>query len=185
MSEKIKFDLIFQIGICVNDLEAVLQNWKDLVDFDQSSIIVRSTKDLYDTGKFEGADMYNGKKVKPWFIKYYRFDLANLDIEIIEPMDKSPGNPYSDFLIQHGNGVHHIACKVHDRPAFIKKMEEMGIAPMLGTSMGEVLANGEKKNCFFYDLRDLLGMVIESGSIVVGPMASDPLAGNPADYIDR
>jgi hypothetical protein len=185
MSEKFKFDLVFQIGLCVNDLDAVLQNWKDLVDFDHSSIIVRNTKDLYDTGDFEGAEMYNGKEVKPWFIKYYRFDFANLDIEIIEPLDKSPGNPYSDFLIRHGNGIHHLGCKIHDRPALIKKMEEMGIPPMLSSSMGEVLANGEKKGCIFYDLRDLLGIVVEAGNVVVGPMKSDPLAGNPSDYVDK
>ncbi len=185
MSDKFKFDLVFQIGLCVNDLEAVMQNWKDLVDFDHSKIIYRNTKDLWEAGQFEGADMYNGKKVKPWFIKYYRFDFANLDIEIIEPLDKSPGNPYSDFLIKHGNGVHHLGCKINNRPAFMKKMEELGIPPMLKTEMGEVLASGEKKGCVFYDLRDLLGIVVEAGNVVVGPLASHPLAGNPSDYVDR
>ena len=185
MSEKIKIDLLFQIGICVSDLEAVMKNWKDLVDFDHASIITRNTKDLYDTGKLEGADMYNGKKGEPWFLKLYRFDLGNLDIEIIEPLDKRPGNPYSDFLLKHGNGVHHIACKVQNRPVLIKKMEEMGIPKMIETSMGEVLANGEKKGNVFYDLNDVLGLIIEAGNVVVGPMANDPRAGNPIDYVDR
>ena len=62
MSDKFKFDLVFQIGLCVNDLEAVMQNWKDLVDFDHSKIIYRNTKDLWEAGQFEGADMYNGKR---------------------------------------------------------------------------------------------------------------------------
>lgn len=185
MSDKIKMELVFQIGLCVDDLEAVMQNWKDLVDFDHNSILFRSTKELYEAGGFDGADMYNGKKVEPWFIKYYRFDLGNLDIEIIEPLDKKPGSPYSDFLIEHGNGVHHIAIKVQDRAVFHKRMQELGRVPYLKTEMGEVLADGERKNCFFYDLRDLLGMMIESGSLVVGPMASHPLANNPQDYIDR
>lgn len=184
MSDKFKVDFVFQIGICVSNLEETLENWKKYVDIDTSTIALRSTKTEYEAGNIKGLDMYNGKKCDPWFIKYYRFDLGNMDIELIEPLSKEPGTPYSDWLIKHGNGIHHIACKIHDRPAFLKMMEDEGITPMLGTSVGKVLANGETKNCFFFDLREQLGVIIESGSIVVGPMSKDPRAGNPTDYVD-
>lgn len=184
MSDKVKVEFVFQIGLCVSDLEATLENWKEFFDIDTSSIVLRSTKAEYEAGNIKGLDMYKGEKCEPWFIKYYRLDLGNMDIEIIEPLDKKPGSPYSDWLIEHGNGIHHVAMKFADRPAFLKKMEDMGITPYLGTSVGKTLANGETKNCFFFDMRDQLGLMIESGSIVVGPMAKDPRAGNPADYVD-
>jgi len=182
MGEKFRIDLVFQVSICVNDMEAVMQNWKDLVDFDHATIIQRCTKDFYDRGEFDGA-RYLGKECE-FYIKYYRFDLGGLDFEIIEPLSKEAGNPYSDFLIQNGgkNGVHHIACKINDRPAFIAKMEDMGIPPLTCGTMGPPMPNGGRKDFYFYDLRDLLGVVIEAGNVVVGPLAKDPRAGNPEGY---
>ena len=49
--------------------------------------------------------------------------------------------------------------------------------------MGPVLADGTRKGCTFYDLRELLGVIMECGSVVVGPLANDPRAGNPADFV--
>ena len=74
-----------------------------------------------------------------------------IDFEIIEPLDKNSGNPYSDFLIQNGgkNGIHHIACKIHDRTVFIQKMEQMGIPPLTCGTMGAPMPNGEKKDFIF------------------------------------
>ena len=183
MSDKIKIDLIFQVSICVNDMEAVMKNFRELFDIDEATLIKRCTKDFYDRGEFDGA-RYLGKHCE-FYIKYYRFDLGGIDFEIIEPLDKNLGNPYSDFLIQNGgkNGIHHIACKIHDRTVFIQKMEQMGIPPLTCGTMGAPMPNGEKKDFYFYDLRDLLGIIIEAGNIVVGPLANHPLAGNPEGYV--
>ena len=53
MSDKIKIDLIFQVSICVNDMEAVMKNFRELFDIDESTLIKRCTKDFYDRGEFE------------------------------------------------------------------------------------------------------------------------------------
>ncbi len=182
MSEKFKIDLVFQVSICVNDMEAVMKNWKELVDFDHASIVQRCTKDFYDRGEFDGAN-YLGKPCE-FYIKYYRFDLGGIDFEIIEPLSKEPGNPYSDFLIRNGgqNGVHHIACKMNDRAVFLKKMEELNIPPLQCGTMGPPMPNGKKKDFYFFDLRELLGIVVEAGNVVVGPLSKDPRAGNPEGY---
>ena len=47
------------------------------------------------------------------------------------------------------------------------------------------MANGKLKDCYFYDLRKMLGVTFECGDIVVGPLANDPRANNPSDYDDR
>ena len=108
--EKPTIDLIFQVALCVDDLESVVEQWKELFDLDTATIVRKCTKDAYESDGWDGLN-YNEAPCQ-FFHKYCRFSLGGLDIEIIEPLDKAPGNPYSDFLIQHGNGIHHIGVKV-------------------------------------------------------------------------
>ena len=62
------------------------------------------------------------------------------------------------------------------------KMNAMGLPCLNYAEMGPVLADGSRKGCTFYDLREQLGVILECGSVVVGPLASDPRAGNPPDF---
>lgn len=176
---------VFQLAIATSDMEALLENWKKLFNIEETNIIKRCTKDLFDIGEFDGANYY-GKPCQ-FFIKYCRFDLGNMDIEIIEPLDKNPGNPYSDFLIRNGgkSGIQHIAVRLDDRDGFKKTMEELDIVPLQKAILGKPDENGFVKDCYFYDLLDYLGVILEIGSVVVGPMSKDPRAGNPETYKDR
>ena len=98
--KKADVHFVFQIAIATSDMEGLLNNWKNLFNIDDSAVIKRCTKDLFDKGEFDGGNYYGSPC--QFFIKYCRFDLGNMDIEIIEPLDKNPGNPYSDFLIRNG-----------------------------------------------------------------------------------
>ncbi len=175
---------VFQIAIATPDMEGLLENWKKLFNIDENRILKKSTKDLFDRGEFDGANYY-GRPCE-FFIKYCRFDLGNMDIEIIEPLDKNPGNPYSDFLIRNGgkSGIQHIALRVADREEFRQTMDDLNIVPMQKAILGKPDKNGFVKDCYFYDLLDYLGVILEIGSVVIGPMAVDPRAGNPENYID-
>lgn len=175
---------VFQIAIATPDMEGLLENWKKLFNIDENRILKKSTKDLFDRGEFDGANYY-GRPCE-FFIKYCRFDLGNMDIEIIEPLDKNPGNPYSDFLIRNGgkSGIQHIALRVADREEFRQTMDDLNIVPMQKAILGKPDKNGFVKDCYFYDLLDYLGVILEIGSVVIGPMAADPRAGNPENYID-
>ena len=179
--EKPTIDLIFQVALCVDDLESVVEQWKELFDLDTATIVRMCTKDAYESDGWDGLN-YNEAPCQ-FFHKYCRFSLGGLDIEIIEPLDKAPGNPYSDFLIQHGNGIHHIGVKVGGQKFLMKEMQERGIPRYNYAEMGPVLADGTRKSCTFYDLRRQLGVILECGSVVVGPLASDPRAGNPEDFV--
>lgn len=185
IKNKADVHFVFQIAIATSDMDGLLENWKKLFNIDEANIIKRCTKDLFDIGEFDGANYY-GKPCQ-FFIKYCRFDLGNMDIEIIEPLDKNPGNPYSDFLIRNGgkSGIQHIAVRVDDRDGFKKTMDELDIIPLQKAILGKPDENGFVKDCYFYDLLEYLGVILEIGSVVVGPMAKDPKAGNPATYKDR
>lgn len=183
-AKKPTMDLIFQVSVCVENLEETLANWKKFFDFDESSIVVRTTEDYYKNDGWDGLN-YNEERCE-FFHKFCRFSIGGLDFEIIEPYDKEPGNPYSDFLIQNGgNGIHHIGVKIGDMPMMKTMMKDMGIPRYNYAEMGPVLSDGSRKGCTFYDLRKQLGVILECGSVVVGPLASDPRAGNPDDFVDK
>ena len=174
-------DLIFQIGLCVEDMEATLENWKKYFDIDESTIVKKNTKYAFEHDGWNGHN-YNEEYCK-FFHKFCRFSLGGLDFEIIEPYDKTPGNPYSDFLVSNGgNGVHHLGVKIGNLPALNMEMKEIGKPRYNYAEMGPVLSDGTRKGNVFYDLRDALGVILECCSIVVGPLADDPRAGNPSDF---
>lgn len=181
-SEKPTVDLVFQVALCVENLEETLANWKRIFNIEEGTIVRKSTRDAYEHDNWNGLN-YNEEPCE-FFHKFCRFNLGGIDLEIIEPLDKCAGNPYSDFLIQNGGGgIHHLGVKIGDQPALMKTMEQMGIPRYNYAEMGPVLADGSRKGCTFYDLRKLLGLILECGSVVVGPLASDPRAGNPSDFV--
>ena len=182
--EKLKIDLVFQVCVCVSDAKAVLENWKKYFEIDESKIIHRNLKELYDQGEYHCGN-YMGKPCE-YYHELYRFELGGIDFEIIEPITKEPGNPYSDFLIQNGgNGIHHIGVKFRDRDLMVENMKELGIPIYTYGYQGQPMSNGKVKDCYFYDLREKLGVIFECCEIVVGPLANDPRANNPADYDER
>ena len=174
-------DMVFQVSACVKDSRKTLAAWKEIFDIDEDSIVVKSTKKAFEFDDWDGLN-YNEKKCG-FFHQYIRFNLGNFDMEIIEPFDKNPGNPYSDFLIRHGNGFHHLGVKVGNLPALMQEMKDMGKPRLNYAEMGPVLADGSRKSCVFYDLVEELGVILECGSVVVGPLSTDPRAGNPEDFI--
>ena len=156
-----------------DDLEKLLAGWKEIFDFDEESIVIKTTEEAYQFDQWDGFN-YNEKHCR-FFNKFCRFSLGGIDFEIIEPMDKEARSPFSDFLFENGgSGIHHIGVKVDDMPALERKMKAMGVPVLNHAVMGQVLADGTRKNCTFYDLRKQLGLILECGSLVVGPMAARP-----------
>ena len=138
-------DLIYQVSVCVSNMDAVLHNWKKYFNIDERTITCGNSKEY------------------GWDQKYCRFDLGGIDFEIIEPLDKGPGNPYSDFLIENGgNGVHHIGVKFRDREKFVQNMEKLEILPLPRTYQGAALPDSVPQDSYFYDLRDMLGVILKA-----------------------
>lgn len=175
--EKMDLDLVFQVSVCVDDMDSELDCWRKYFKLNEDSIIRKSTQEIYERGEYHCGN-YMGRPCE-YFHKYYRFDLGGLDFEMIEPITRTPGNPYSDFLAKGGNGIHHLGVKLRDRHRLVKNMEELGIPVMTyayqGPRTNDVQA---RSDCYFYDLRQMLGVVIEAGGAVVGPLAGDARAGD-------
>jgi methylmalonyl-CoA/ethylmalonyl-CoA epimerase len=67
----------------------------------------------------------NGKDAK-FSMKVALTDLAGLQIELIQPIDDQ--NIYAEFLNEHGEGIHHIACDVDDFDQTIATLKNKGIS---------------------------------------------------------
>lgn len=183
MGEKLDLDLIFQVCVVVSDAKAVVKNWIDNFNIDESKIIHRNLKEMYDEGNYHCGN-YNENPCE-YYHELYRLEVGGIDFEIIEPITKEPGNPYTDFLIGNGgNGIHHLGVKFRDRDKAVNKFKEMGIPVYTYAYQGKPTDSGTLKDCYFYDLRKLLGVIFECGSAVVGPLANDPRANNPKDFDD-
>lgn len=162
--KKVKPELVFQVGCIVNDVEKVVENLRTYFELEEDSIVFKNTKKRAE----EGTKVYNEYNGKPceFYIKTARLNFGGIDLEYIEPLNKDGGDPYSDWLKEHGPGLHHINMKVDDRLAIDEKMAEAGRPKHIYTEM-----NGLGLET--YDFRDLFGFICELGDMVVGPMAEE------------
>ena len=175
--KKMDLDLIFQTCICTDDMNRVLSNWRQLFELEEDSIIYKNTKDIFDRGEYHGCN-YNEEPCE-FFHKYYRLNMGHMDLEMIEPISKDISNPYTDFLARNGSGIHHLGSKFRDRSVLVDDMKEMGIKICNYGFMGPKDQPVETRpDCYFYDLRDQLGVTFEAGLAVVGPLASDKRSGD-------
>ena len=92
----------------------------------------------------------------------------------MEPLNQNGGDPFSDWLLEHGQGIHHINVKMKDRSLLDRNMKELGVPVLTGGKM-------RGKEFEFYDWRDSFGFIAEIGDMVVGPMAQQYYAENDKD----
>src|SRR5690606_32682360 len=95
-------NVITQIGILVNDIEAVSQKYADFFGVDKPEIIITDAVDIAQTE-------YNGQPSEAR-AKLAFFHMGSLDLELIEP-DRHPST-WREHLDRHGEGVHHIAFQI-------------------------------------------------------------------------
>ena len=112
----------FQVVLVVNDRDETLEKWKQMVEFDMSSIR------LGETGP-EAKCVYRGQDIScP--TRYATFDFGGVEIKLIEPLDKEAGNPYSDSLKKGGQGIHHIGFYTEQKAALEAYYAGLGVGPV-------------------------------------------------------
>ena len=137
---------IDQIGIVVRDLHSFLAALKGLLGIDDFRIM---------EWPIEGVDpeaTYHGEPGNYRLLLGFA-TVGKTQIEIIQPLEGK--NIYSDFLEEHGPGLHHFRLTVPDFESRIITMEKNGIeniASATGVHVGSKWA--------YFDTRELLGGVI-------------------------
>ena len=161
---KLKLDLVCQVAVVVPDLEKGLEQVRTLFGIDESSVSFGESLELIRSGRLE-PQIYNGVRGE-YAYHQVNFFMGGMDIEMFAPADPTEKNPMTDFLREHGPGIHHLNVRLADRANGIRALkEDWKVAPFYDLDhLG--------RNCAYFDLREQLGLVIEVGSRVVGPRAA-------------
>lgn len=162
---KLKLDLVCQVAVVVEDLEKGLASFRELLGIDEASLSYSDSKEAFTSGRLKNV-VYNGEAVGFMNYRQYNFFLGGMDIEMFAPEDMDEVNPFTDFLKEHGPGIHHLNIRLANREEGIDFLKnELQIPPFF-----DLYHLG--RNCAYFDLRKELGLVVEVGSRVVGPRAA-------------
>lgn len=145
---------IFQVVCVVHDLDKTLETWKNMVEFDESSIKLGMTP-------ADAVCVYRGKQIQcP--VRYARFDFGGIDLKLVEPLNKDGGDPYSDCLKEKGQGFHHLGLCTEEYDALLDHYAKLGFQPVYEETAGN-------KHQLLYDFTSEIGMTVAPWAKMVGP----------------
>jgi len=116
MTIKGLFKKVLQIGFVVRDLEESVRKYNDVSGIGPWYFYTMDKSNMHDT-------KVNGQQAE-FSMKVAFADLEGLQLELIQPLDD---NIYSEFLDEHGEGMHHIACDVEDFDQTIADLSQKGV----------------------------------------------------------
>ena len=101
MASGVKLDLFDHIGHVVRDCEATMQSWSSLLGVEE-----------WRTGGGGALKLAWGT-------------LGTVQVELLQPVEGRP-SLWADFLKAHGEGLHHVCCRVEDVDAAAAKLVAEG-----------------------------------------------------------
>ena len=119
---KLKLDLVCQVAVVVPDLEKGLEQVRTLFGIDESSVSFGESLELIRSGRLE-PQIYNGVRGE-YAYHQVNFFMGGMDIEMFAPVEGSTGDPISDFLKEHGPGIHHLNIRLANREEGLRFLEE-------------------------------------------------------------
>lgn len=158
MAEDVKqyFRNPIQIGLLVNDLDETLANLQKIFGIGPFRIV-----DFPPEGEEDVKMMYHGRDSK-FRAKFCFFDLGNIELEIIQPLEGD--TVWGDFLREKGPGLHHIKFSVPTHDETVEYLTGQGIEiSQMGASVGKNLG----KEWLYYNTHDLIGFDIEMMNEIV------------------
>jgi methylmalonyl-CoA/ethylmalonyl-CoA epimerase len=137
---------LFQIGIVVRDLEESMRLYEELLGIDDWADM-EITSDIFD------SLTYNGKPVENACFRTGMADVGFMQIELIQPVEGDL--PYSDFLKEHGEGLHHVGhIHVPNIDEAVRNLEARGFSCIFaGSTPGTKFA--------YVDMTNTLGAIVE------------------------
>ena len=140
------FGSVIQIGIVVSDVNKAIECYRDLLQVKKWNI------NQVDTAIGKGGNFHkNGKPIQTK-AKIAWADFGKVELELIEPQDQY--SIYSDFLKEHGPGIHHVMLGTSNYATCLDHMDRQNIA---------AIGSGELQGTRFrmFDTQQLLGFICE------------------------
>ena len=136
---------MFQVGIVVEDVDKTAKLYQDLFGIGPFQ--------TYEVGKMLSTVKYNGEVVENPDFKVGLAMSGHMQIELIQPL--TDNLPYSDFLKDHGEGLHHIGhIRVPNLEETVSKLEEQGYPIILE-------GNSPRTKFAYADMTSTLGVIVE------------------------
>jgi methylmalonyl-CoA/ethylmalonyl-CoA epimerase len=114
----IQLDNPDQVGIVVNSVDFMVEQFKQLFGIDGFEIIDWPLPDSDPESTYHGKPGF-------WRMRTAFATLGSLQIELVEPLEGE--SIYKDFLEKNGPGIHHFRFTVTDFDDKCKKLQESGI----------------------------------------------------------
>ncbi len=106
-----------QIGVVVENIEAAVQAWSQILGVEPPSIIIT---DPLDSAHTRYQDQPSSARAKLAF-----FDLGQVALELIQPLGEP--STWNDQLVAHGSSLHHIAFEIKGMEKHIQGLQEHGL----------------------------------------------------------
>jgi catechol 2,3-dioxygenase-like lactoylglutathione lyase family enzyme len=119
---KIKVKAISRIGIVVKNLKKVMESYRDIMGIGPWDVLEVGSPELHDV-------TCRGRSVNPGW-KVGSANAGPIQLELIQPV--SGENIFSDFMDDHGEGIHHIQFLVNDIKETNRIMESEGFPVLMG-----------------------------------------------------
>ena len=136
-----------QVSVIVRDLDKAIANYKEVLGIEPTRVIEKSPA-------APGKKYYNGKE-SDFFQRVALYYYGDVELEIQQPYGEA--SALSDFLKEHGEGVHHIAFDTLEFDKFHQHLEACGI-PLIQSGPN---SRSPYLHWGFYDAREKLGTMIE------------------------
>lgn len=136
-----------QVGLVVRDLDKAMEKYRKLLGMEPTRIIEKSPT-------APGKKYYKGKE-SDFYQRVALYYFGDLEFEILQPFGEA--SALSDYLEEHGEGIHHIAFDTDDFKGTEALLESCGAHKIQTgpTSRHPALEWG------FFDTGDQLGTMIE------------------------
>jgi 4-hydroxyphenylpyruvate dioxygenase-like putative hemolysin len=143
-AEKVELRQFLQVCVVVKDLDEAMEQYWEVFGIGPWEIHTFAPPALTET-------TIRGKP-EPYTMKLATAQVGSVQWELIEPL--TGPSIYAEFLEEHGEGLHHVACEVEDfdRAVAALDAQEMGIL-MGGTWNGATYA--------YMDTQKTLGAILE------------------------
>jgi glyoxalase/bleomycin resistance protein/dioxygenase superfamily protein len=142
---------ISQIAVVTNDLQRTMEQYTKLLGWGPWNVYRHEPPRLHDTVVRGQATDYTMLGAET--------DVNGMGFELLQPLEGP--SIYKEWLEQHGEGLHHVACMLHDfdeSTELKKRFDEIGSSVLMGGRIGETI------EFFYLDTEPSLKIILESGS---------------------
>ena len=136
-----------QVGLVVRDLDKAMEKYRNLLGMEPVRVIEKSPT-------APGKKYYRGRE-SDFYQRVALYDFGGMEFEILQPYGEA--SALSDYLEEHGEGLHHVAFDTDDFKGTEALLESFGARKIQTgpTSRHPALEWG------FFDTGEQLGTMIE------------------------